>query len=87
MNNTRISFATHQGRRKRLEDAFGLSKILLPLIAETAVTILVLCDGVGGSVAGDFASNLAVNTISPLSLIVSVIVAAAKVLQRYFTLK
>ena len=64
MNTTIVSFATNQGRRKRLEDAFGISKIVLPLLYDITATMLTICDGVGGNVGGDVASRAAVDSIA-----------------------
>ena len=64
-SSAQIACASDQGPRENLEDAAGAISVMDRLNADGEVTVLVVCDGVGGNCYGEVASHLAVTTILP----------------------
>ena len=57
-----IGSMTHPGRvRRSTEDA--AAALLPPNVPDGCGGLMIVCDGMGGHQAGDYASNLAVNTV------------------------
>jgi len=63
MGRTRTAFDMDTGPRENLEDALGVLELILAGLAVVEALLLVICDGVGGNLYGERASNSAVATI------------------------